>query len=552
MKSDGILEEIKGRLDIVELISEYVSIKKVGQNYKGLCPFHPEKTPSFMVSPHKQIFHCFGCGSGGDILSFIIKYENLSFNEALRILAKKAGVKLKDYSLKKDEGKETLKEIHEEASKLFVKNLEGSRLASEYLKSRGLKDDTISRFSLGYAHPGWHQLYEHLKGRGFPESLMLQSGLLSTGPKGVYDNFRARIMFPISSPHGDVIAFGGRVMDNGMPKYLNSPDTVLFKKGETLYCLNMAEKEIRGKDCAIAVEGYFDAIMCHQNGIGNVVAPLGTALTTGHLKRLKRFTNNIIVIFDGDTAGLMAAKRSVSLMLEHGMRPKALILPEGKDPDSLLREKGHEYMTHLIEKASTMPLDFFIKTSSKPKAETVKEVLALISKVNDPIYKEELLLELTEKSKMSESTLRKELKNLVKAELHHKGVAMSMTCNEELLLLSAIVSFPEKKQMILKDISLEDIKDTLLRKAFQKVISLKDIASGVQEEDSEENRLIRILSVEPGFDITNVDKNIDDCIKKIKKRQIDERIQIARESEDLGLLSSLLTERKKLTGETTR
>lgn len=565
MQSDGILDDIKGRLDIIELISEYISLKKSGQNYKGLCPFHSEKTPSFIVSPHKQIFHCFGCGSGGDIFGFVMKYENLSFNETLQLLAKKAGVRLNDYDFKKDSTKEAIKDMQKEALAVFAENLERSKSARDYLLKRGLEEGTIKAFSLGYAEKSWHSLYEHLKVKGFSDSLILQSGLVSPGSKGSYDIFRDRIMFPIFDTHGDVIAFGGRVMDSAMPKYLNSPDTALFKKGETLYALNMAHEDIRKTGYATLVEGYLDVIMCHQHGFKNTVAPLGTSLTEGELKRerfyhigkLKRYTDNILLIFDGDTAGIMAAKRLLPLILEHGIRSKILLLPGGEDPDSFLRKNGAGRLEELISEANS-PLDFILKTSRQGKTETVREALGIILKLNDAIFKEELITELSSRSRMPETTLRAELKKLAKSSgTVIKSVSAPLPAgtiyDEEVLLLSIALSFPDKIEAIFEEIPIGSLKNSTVKRVFESFKSGKDIDSFMEtagDEEEEEKALIRMLSLKPGFEPSEVDRNISDCIRKIKRRALDEEITSAQAQGDLRLLSSLLTERKTLIGET--
>jgi DNA primase len=249
MKDERLLEELKARLDIADVISDYVELKRADQNYKGLCPFHSEKTPSFMVSPDKQIFHCFGCGVGGNVIHFVMKYENLSFPETLRFLAGKAGIDLKEYRPRSgDDGlREKLLEMQAAAAKVFCDNLRKSKTASSYLRNRGLSEKTIQAFSLGYAAKEWHHVVNYLKEKGFPRALVLQSGLVSSGEKGLYDTFRDRIMFPIVDLQGGIIAFGGRVMDDSQPKYLNSPDTPLFRKGETLYGLPHARDALRKK-----------------------------------------------------------------------------------------------------------------------------------------------------------------------------------------------------------------------------------------------------------------------------------------------------------------
>jgi DNA primase len=321
------LDEIRNRLDIVELVSDYVTLKRAGQNYKGLCPFHGEKTPSFMVSPQKQIYHCFGCGAGGDVFSFIMKYEGMEFRDAMELLAKRAGVELKGIDKGQQGQRQALRTIQAEAMSFYMAHLERSEAASRYLSERGVGEDTRKAFSLGYAPRGWQELYNHLRKKGFKEPFIMQSGLIAKGSKGPYDVFRERIVFPIFDIQGEPLAFGGRIIGNGQPKYLNSSDTALFKKGEILYALDKAKEGIREKGNVMVVEGYLDAIMCHQYGINNAVAPLGTALTSGHLRKIGRFTGNLLLVFDGDQAGKAAAMRSLHMVVEHGMRARVLMLP---------------------------------------------------------------------------------------------------------------------------------------------------------------------------------------------------------------------------------
>lgn len=563
MKDEKLLDELKSRLDIVDLISEYVELRRAGQNYKGLCPFHSEKTPSFMVSPEKQIFHCFGCGAGGDIIHFVMKYDNLSFQESLTLLAKKAGIKTAEYRLNapNDGIKEKLLEIQRVASKVFGENLGRSKTAYEYLKGRGLTDETIRTFSLGYALRDWHHLSNYLKAKGYPGSLTVQSGLVSSGEKGVYDTFRDRIMFPITNVQADLIAFGGRVMDDGQPKYLNSQDSPLFRKGETLYGLSLAKDAIRKKGHAIITEGYFDVVMCHQYGFENAVAPLGTALTAGHLQKLKRFTRKVIVVFDGDDAGISAARRSIPLLLEQAFVARILLLPEKDDPDSFLRRKGKVAFSGLLGKAST-EIDFILKTSRKEKAETIREAAEIVSSAGDMILKESLIRELAERSEIRETIIREELKRMGKRPMEGGRAKSSppstpaLCYDEELLLLSAVLASPERLDDVLEIVPAGEFGNSSVRNIFEKLHAgrgkkgLRAVLSSLGEE---EKALVAKLTFHPGLDREMLDKNIEDCIRRIHSRKICERhlriheqIKQAEVTGKHELLVSLLKERQKL------
>ncbi|GAB4419974.1 MAG: DNA primase [Thermodesulfovibrionales bacterium] len=557
MKTEGLLEDIKARLDIVDIISDYIELRRAGQNYRGLCPFHSEKTPSFTVSPDKQIFHCFGCGVGGNIVNFVMRYENLSFSESLRLLAKKAGIDLRGYKLDSDGGlREKLIEIHKEASRLFAEGLRRSKSASTYLRDRGIKEETIKVFSLGYAMRDWHCLYNYLKGRGFSDPLILQSGLASSGERGMYDAFRDRIMFPICDIQGNVIAFGGRVMDDSQPKYLNSPDTPLFKKGETVYGLNLAKEGIRKSGYAIITEGYFDVIACHQYGFNNAIAPLGTALTAGHLRKLRRFTKKVVLVFDGDDAGKAAAKKSIPILFEQGFSASVLLLLEKDDPDSLLRRKGSDSFADMLSKAES-PVEFILRTSKKDKVETVHEALEVISAAGDMIMKEDLIRELSEGAGIRETVLRGEMKMLgrriktaVPASLRGErgeNKVPPTRYDEEVLLLSAAIACPDRLDNVMRMVPLGEFKNVIVRKLFEKLSAAGGrVDSILTALNDEEKMTITRLTLNPGFDLENVDRNVEDCIRRIALRKLDERLKEAKLNGDLRLLNSLLLERQRL------
>jgi DNA primase len=553
MSTDNAVEEIKSRLDIVELVSDYVAIKRAGQNFKGLCPFHAEKTPSFMVSRPKQIFHCFGCSAGGDIFGFVMRYEGLTFPEALELLAKKAGVELAPRKPGERGLKDSIKAANRDALDFFKASLERSGPAKSYLKKRGIGEEAQVAFTLGYAPEGWHGLHEHLKKKGVNEAMALKAGLCASGQKGPYDIFRGRIIFPIFDLHGEAVAFGGRVMGEEQPKYLNSPDTPVFSKRKTLYALPQAKDAIREADEAVVVEGYLDAIACHQHGIKNTVAPLGTALTTEHVKLLGRYAHSVVLVFDGDAAGVAAARRSLEIILPEGLEAKVLLLPEGEDPDSVLNEKGPEHLMKLIA-GGYSPVDFMLKASSAGKVDTVKEVLQAIARVNDPLRRDELLRELSEKTDTREITLREELKRLGRAGRQAAGAtgrqapegkSKGLAYSEEVFLLSTSTSVPGKAGEILERISPEDFKDGLIRGIFIKLNAAPDQAPAEVAETDEEKALVAKLSLEPGFDISEADRVVNDCIRKIERRQVDEKIEAARSAGDMALLSRLLGERQK-------
>ena len=553
MKTDRILDDIKSRIDIVELVSDYIELKKAGQNYRANCPFHAEKTPSFMVSQSKQIFHCFGCGAGGDIFGFVMKYENLDFQEALKMLAKKAGVQLSGYGFEDGltERKERLYVIQKEALNAFTGNLKKSKTAVAYLNKRGVSHEMVEAFSLGYADRGRKVLYQHLRTKGFDDLLITQSGLIFTGESGLHDVFRNRIMFPIFNIQGDAVAFGGRVIDDSMPKYLNSPETLLFKKSETLYGLNVAKDEIRKKGYVMITEGYLDVIMCYMHGFLNVVAPLGTALTTGHLQKIGRFTKKVLLVFDSDSAGIAAAKRSLSILYEHGFRSKVLLLPEGDDPDSFLRKNGSRAFQIKLSKSESM-VDFILRLKGD-KPDNVRTAIGIIDNAKDLILREELFKELAEKSGIREAVLRGETKKYEQKAGIAKTAGVARTAgffyDEEVLLLSAIVAFPDRAPYIFAKLNIDRVCNPVVRQIFQEIkpsaerLNMNTMLGILNDEGK---ALITRLSLNPGFDIEHVDNNVRDCLRDMAYCEIEERIRLAKTAGDLRLLNSLLAEKQKI------
>lgn len=363
--SDEIIQRVKDAIDIVALVGEYVPLKKAGASYKGLCPFHSEKSPSFTVSPSRNGFHCFGCGKGGNAITFVMEMEKISFPEALRLLAEKAGVQLpkpKEEERDKEEerARERMQDLNEFAGKFFHERLlsEEGKGARDYFKKRGFTKETAVKYLIGYAPAGWDALKNATLKGGFTQEELLAAGLLSQNEekRSVYDKFRDRLIFPVRNNYDKLIAFGGRTLnDESGPKYLNSPETLLFKKSECLYLLNEAREAIRQKGYVLVVEGYFDALSLHHAGFENSVATLGTALTSQHGRMLKRYTSDVVLLYDSDDAGQAAAARGAESLLSAGLRLRVLKLPDVKDPDEFLAKHPKEDLEALVTKAP----DFF-------------------------------------------------------------------------------------------------------------------------------------------------------------------------------------------------
>ena len=356
--SDDIIEEVRMKNDIVDVISQYVKLTRRGSTYFGLCPFHNEKTPSFSVTPSKQMYDCFGCGAGGNVYNFVMEYENYSFGEALSHLADRAGVELPkiEYSREareKAEQRATLLEINKLAAQYFYYQLrrESGKTAYGYLLGRGLSEETIRKFGLGYSDKYSDDLYKYLKGKGYSDELLRESGLFNVDERrGMYDKFWNRVIFPIMDVNNRVIGFGGRVMGEGKPKYLNSPETKIFDKSRNLYGLNVARTT--RKNYLILCEGYMDVIAMHQAGFTNAVASLGTALTSGHASLVKRYTREVLLLYDSDGAGIRAALRAIPILREAGVTSRVVSLKPWKDPDEFIKNEGAEAFEERLNQAT--------------------------------------------------------------------------------------------------------------------------------------------------------------------------------------------------------
>jgi len=420
---EHIIDQVRERTDIVEVVSKYIPLKKAGRNYKAVCPFHHEKTPSFMVSPAKQIFHCFGCGAGGNVFNFVMKYERLEFPETVRDLAKRAGVDIpvtSGQSAEKASLSETLHSINEMAMQFYQKNLlskASSTASREYIQKRGIHPKIVEEFKIGYAPKSWSGLLEFLKDKGCKDDHLEKSGLVIKNREGrFFDRFRDKIIFPITDSKGKIKGFGSRVMDSSMPKYTNSPDTFIYNKGNHLYGLKQSWEDIRDKNAAVVVEGYLDLLTPFQHGIKNVVATLGTALTLEQVKLLKRFTDNIIILYDADAAGENAAVRSLDLLIEEELKVKVAQLPKGEDPDSYVKKHGSDLFRELLDNAQDLfdykigiLLKRFDSNKLEGKAKIASEMLPLISKIRNAILQSGYIKRLGDLLSIDEADLKKEM-----------------------------------------------------------------------------------------------------------------------------------------------
>ncbi len=416
------LDEVRNQASVVSIISQYVNLKKAGINYKGLCPFHSEKTPSFVVSEAKKIYHCFGCGKGGNVFTFLQDHARLSFPEAVRKLASELRISLPEYAPREGErGAKEKKGLFYQINKLallyFKDQLSKSERANNFLKKRGIKSETMALYHLGYAPPGWQNLYDFLKKRGFLDAHLLEIGLAVSRQSGggSYDRFRDRIIFPLIDLSQRIIGFGGRSLEEGaLPKYLNSCDSPVYHKGRELYGLFQAFRKGGGlsQSGVMIVEGYFDCLLLSQSGFKNVVATMGTALSKDHLDLLKRFTDRFYLFFDGDEAGRQASEKSLSLFLEAGILPKIIECPQGMDPDDTVRQETKEGLLEKIKKSQSL-VDFVMdrvifrsENLVSSKARVIADMVPYLKKISDSLEREGVIQRLSDRLKIDEKWIR--------------------------------------------------------------------------------------------------------------------------------------------------
>lgn len=533
------MAEIRQAADIVDIVSETVILKKAGKNLSGLCPFHSEKTPSFTVSPEKQIFHCFGCGAGGDVFSFVMKRDGLSFGEAVRALARRCGVALPEKPLapaerRRLDERRQLFEVNRRALEFYeaalARHPDASR-ARDYLDRRGIRPETIAAFRLGYAPKGWDNLLAHLGRHGVPPSLLEKAGLIVARREGGgwYDRFRERIIFPILNEASEVVGFGGRVLDDSLPKYLNSPETPVYSKRRTLYGLNRAQEKCRALGSVFIVEGYLDLIALHQAGHVNVVATLGTALTAEHVQRLKRLAERLVLVYDSDEAGLRSAHRCIDLFWkehvdfrrgdvfrEEHADTRILVLPQGHDPDSFVREQGPEAFQRLADEAPgivTFLLESAVRhhgLSPEGKMRVVAELMAPLQAVNDPVAQALYIQRLAERLGLSEGVVRRRLQEVSrrsqKAVFPEKSPEAATpppaTDKFEERILAMMLHFPEILDEIRSRSVLAEFENPRLKRLGETILSRgRGAAERLPEflqsiADEQERRLIAALAVQ--------------------------------------------------------
>ncbi len=557
------VDEVKQRLDIVDVVGQYVQLQKAGRNYRALCPFHAERTPSFFVSPERQSWHCFGaCGTGGDILSFVMKKENLEFGEALRLLAERAGVTLAERRPEEEAERNRLREANEAAASFYHRALlssEAGQTAKHYLEERGQDLKTIQDFQLGYSPSGWDSLCQHLRERGYRDEELVAAGLAVEGERGLRDLFHQRIMFPITDMRGRVVGFGGRSLpiegqEETQPKYLNTPQTAGFDKGSLLYALDKAKEEIRRQGLAVIVEGYTDAIAAHQHGFPNVVASMGTALTERQVRLLKRFSRDVVLALDADTAGQEATLRAVEYQDILGRDIRVVILPEGRDPDEVIRSDPENWPALLASAQPLLDYKFEAVSSAldlsqpRQRSQAVEELLPLLTAIGDRIVQAHYLQRLARLAQVRESALHQMLirqgrKRGRRAEAAAPAEAMAavrpLRDAREEYLLALLLHHPELQAdgLALSPDLLWYSENRQLLQAWQRSPDLEEMRQAVAAELQEHLQRIAATNVPP-FDQQGAKDALYDCLRRLEQRDLEAIAQAnsaalaAREAED--------------------
>ncbi len=541
MIPDEVIAEVLGRTDIVALIGSYLPLKSAGRTHKALCPFHTEKTPSFTVNPDRQIFHCFGCGEGGDAIGFLMKHERLSFLEAVRLLAERANITLpaqRGGGPAEADSRVPLYEVHRLALQHFRENLAGpqGKSAQAYLAKRGVSADLAERFALGYALPAWDGLLKMLKARGYPDRVLETAGVVIQRAKatGHYDRFRNRLMIPIWDVSGKVIGFGGRALDGSEVKYLNSPETPLARKGAHLYGLNLAARAIREQKTAIVVEGYFDALMLHAHGFEHTVAALGTALTTEQARLLARYAQSVVLLFDPDAAGIGAARRSLEHLINVDLDWRVVILPDALDPDAFLRQHGREAFMAALAGSQDL-VDFFLDRRVSgvnlgdpvQLAKAVDALVDVVGQIESPIRREGYLTRIAQRSGIAPRTLleavAKHRRQIARpGEVATPAVKPVVPPTAEEHLLTIALQHADLGRRVAEAIRSEDIQDPVLRRIFSEFVKTGKTPGPMSQLPADvQSRMSALLaSVDGEADEAALMRIVDDCLGRIRDRRL--------------------------------
>lgn len=580
---EDLIERVKESNSIVDLISEYVKLNRSGSNYLGLCPFHNEKTPSFSVSPSRQYYHCFGCGEGGDLINFIMKKENLSFIDAVKYLADRSGIELREKSqedLERDKKKEKIYEINRAAARYFYINLSKSIAAQNYLKHRGINIQIIKKFGLGYSMDSWSGLMEELKSKGYSDKDLEMAGLVGRTRDGerLYDKFRNRIIFPIIDLQSRVIGFGGRVLDDAMPKYLNSQDSLAFSKGHNLYGLNLI-RERKDRERIILVEGYMDVISLYSYGFSYAVASLGTAFTESQAKLLSRYGNQVYICYDSDAAGEKATEKALEVLREIGVDARVILLPKGFDPDDYIKRYNREAFEDLLNKALNY-FEYHMYRGKKdldlgrPKDKILfaRRLSNLVKSYESPVEREVYIEEIARETDLSKEAIEREVYSQGRSYPEDKRDQPKPRIDKSLDKVRLLPAYIEGERILLRLAFLKrDYYETIYKGLDEKrLISerMNHIFSGLDwlyeelEKDSINKDDLINKSDYKGY-IEEIDsifnfnlellENYSDTIKELtnlinktelenKRQRIAKDIKLAEESNDFRLVSELCLE----------
>ncbi len=575
---EELIEEVRTRNDIVEVISGYVRLQKKGSNYFGLCPFHNEKSPSFSVSPGKQMYYCFGCGAGGNVITFLMEYENQTFPEAVRTLAQRAGIALPEADDSKearqaDSRRAKLLEINKEAAKYFYYQLRTERgsVGMEYLRKRELSDETMNHFGLGYANKYSNDLIQYLKSKGYSEDLIRDAGLCNVDEKhGMYDKFWNRVMFPIQDINHRVIGFGGRVMGDGKPKYLNSPETEIFDKSRNLYGLNFARTSRKGN--VILCEGYMDVIAMHQAGFTQAVASLGTAFTSGQASLLRRYANEILLSYDSDGAGVNAALRAIGILKEAGMTGRVINLEPYKDPDEFIKALGGEEFQKRLDHAEN---SFFFELRqlqknydlSDPEQKTAfhREIARKLCTFSEEVERENYIEAVAQKYHIGFENLRRLVGTYAartglaqpvirpKSGVQKKNTAAEGIKNSQKLLLTWLVEQPQLYRQISKYISPKDFTEGLYEKVADRLFEELEqgninpasiISMFEEEEDQREAASLFHTKLERLESTAEQEKALHDIVCAVKRNSYER--DSAQLGTDVAALNRVIAGKKQL------
>ncbi|MFP5263261.1 MAG: DNA primase [Blastocatellia bacterium] len=556
----GFSDDVKNQADIVRVVSDYVTLKKRGANYMACCPFHSEKTPSFNVHPVKGLYKCFGCGAGGGVFDFVMRIEGCAFPEAVRIVAEKSGIPIPAVEETEDHKKiaherETVLRLNEWAAEFFdlqINDEAGGASARDYVQARGITEEARRLFRIGYAPDSWDALTNYLRARGASTDEISSSGLAvlkDTG--GFYDRFRGRLMFPITDSQGRVIAFGGRVMGEGEPKYLNSPETALYTKGRNLYNLSLAKNEIRGKGFAILVEGYLDCIIPYQNGVYNIVASLGTALTDSQVRLLRRYMDQpqIIVNFDPDSAGQAATMRSIEMLLVEGFKVNILRMPTDEDPDEFVRAHGVGEFRALLK--TTQPyIEYIIDRAvaghdtSRPagKVEAINSILPHLARMRDKVARADYADQIADRLKVDSRVIREELRHVATSRRQaldpQRLRAAQETTVAERQLLELMLADADVRRAMVSNLQEEDYSELASGAIFAALIAISnegqepDFHSLSERIEGEAERamlpalLMSDLAWAGGDDFDTLFKQATQAISSLRRRQLERKLDL--------------------------